>query len=222
MPKRVVAVVPETRKRPLLRDLKYGGLRMLAAWLRSPRLSGHVGEIRVYNHLLKGLPDGSLILSNVLLPTPKGTAQVDLVVIVGWRVFSIEVKNRTGRISGRERDRMWKWQVDRRHGTFYNPVAQSRTHAKHLGRILNRWVEPMVVFAGTARVDSDAPMVFDTPRGLVRAIRKACPGVLAPQDLASQSQTVAQPLAEVRLQGTMKENRKHVQYAQQVAREQKR
>ena len=180
MPERVIAVTSETRRRPLLRDLKYGGLWFLAIWLRMPRLSGHVGEMRVHNCLLKGLPEGSLILSDVMLPTPRGTAQVDMVAVVGQRVFSIEVKNRAGRISGRERDRMWEWQVGPRGGTLYNPVSQSRRHARYLGQILGRTVEFMVVFAGSARVDSDAPCVFDTPKRLVTAILEACPGELGP------------------------------------------
>ena len=222
MPERVIAVTSETRRRPLLRDLKYGGLWFLAIWLRMPRLSGHVGEMRVHNCLLKGLPEGSLILSDVMLPTPRGTAQVDMVAVVGQRVFSIEVKNRAGRISGRERDRMWEWQVGPRGGTLYNPVSQSRRHARYLGQILGRTVEFMVVFAGSARVDSDAPCVFDTPRRLVTAILEACPRELDPHDLAVQSQALAQQLEAVRLQGTAKENRKHIQYVQQVAAEKER
>ncbi len=191
MPARILAVVPETRKRAWLRALVYGGLWMLAHLLREPRLQGYIGELRVHNGLRNSLPDGSLILSDVLLPTPQGTAQVDLVAIVGQHVFAIEVKNRAGYVSGRERDRLWQWQVGHRHGTFYNPVSQSRRHAQYLGQILGRWVEPVVVFAGTARVDSDAPMVFDTPRWLVPTLLEICPDVFEAQDLAVQSRVVA-------------------------------
>ncbi len=221
MPERVIAIAPETQRRSLLRDLKYGGLWLLAALLKSPRLVGYVGELRVHNCLLKGLPEGALILSNVMVPTAQGTAQVDLVVIVGRKVFSIEVKNRTGWVSGRERDHMWKWWVGRRKGAFYNPVAQSRKHAMYLGTILKRTVEPMVVFAGSARVNSDVPCVFDTPRRLVPALLGLCRGEIGVNDLAVQSQAVAQQLESIRLQGTAEENRKHIRYVRRVAAEKK-
>ena len=221
MTERVIAITPDTQKRGWLRDLKFIALWFLSALFSNARFIGYVGELRVHNSLLKGLPIGSLILSDVMLPTPNGTAQVDLVAIVGRMVFSIEVKNRVGQISGQERDRMWKWRVDRRKGTFYNPVSQSRRHAKYLGELLNQRVVPMVVFAGSARVDSDASCVFDSPRRLVPAVLAACCGDVDDSEMASLSQRVAQRLGNARLQGTVKEKRQHIQYAQQVATEKK-
>lgn len=221
MTERIITVTPEIQKRGWLRNLKFIALWILSALVTNARLIGYVGELRVHNSLLKGLPSGSLILSDVMLPTPEGTAQVDLVAVVGNRVFSVEVKNRVGQISGQERDRMWKWRVDRRKGTFYNPVSQSRRHAKYLGELLDQTVVPMVVFAGSARVDSNASCVFDSPRRLMPAILAACSGDVDDSDLASMSQRVAQRLEDARLQGTVKEKRQHIQYAQQVATEKK-
>ncbi len=87
---------------------------------------------------------------------------------------------------------MWKWRVDRRKGSFYNPVSQSRRHAKYLGELLDQTVVPMVVFAGSARVDSNASCVFDSPRRLMPAILAACSGDVDESELASLSQGVAQ------------------------------
>ena len=126
LPERFVVVTPETRRQPLIRHLKYGGLKTMAALLNIPRLGGYAGELRAHKSFLEGLPDGSIVLSDVMMPTLKGITQVQVVQKMGKEVSSIAVRNRRGKISGRERDRMWNWRLDRKKDTFPNQNSQAR------------------------------------------------------------------------------------------------
>ncbi len=221
MPEREMTITPTRHKRELLvRELKLGGLWLFSALFPHPYLLGMTGELRVHNCLVRGLPIGAQIWSDVLLPTPKGTVQVDLIVFVGNRVFVVEVKNRTGRVKGRSEDRTWKWVVGKRRGTLYNPVRQARRHARHLTSVLNCEVVPLVAFAGSARVDTDAPCVFTSPRKLLDSILTQYQNTLSVDDPVAQAQATSRKLAAVRMAGTWQEKSAHVRHARKVASEQ--
>ena len=68
-------------------------------WTETPTYKGKEGENRVHNILMQ-LPDDYVILDDVVLPTNKGTTQIDHIVVSKYGVFAIETKNYRGEIYG--------------------------------------------------------------------------------------------------------------------------
>lgn len=98
---------------------------------RNSRVVGWVGEKRV-EHILKVLPGEYIVLSNLLLPSGNGTAQIDHVVVSMYGIFVIETKNYHGYIEGAERDRYWGHQIGDKHHKMYNPIMQNQGHIRAL------------------------------------------------------------------------------------------
>ncbi len=72
------------------------------------------------------------ILRNIYLPKENGeTSEVDVVYITQKGIFVIESKNYSGWIFGDEKNRNWTMSLPNgRKNSFYNPIAQNRTHIK--------------------------------------------------------------------------------------------
>ena len=167
----------------------------MAALLNIPRLGGYTGELRAHKSFLEGLPDGSIVLSDVMLPTLKEIAQVQLVQKMGKEVSSIAVRNRRGQISGRERDRMWNWRLDRKKDTFPNQNSQARE--------TSRWnLGPKSGPDGCLKVCHGrygCSFLIRYALKLVPRINAAGHGESDESDFATQSQSVAQLLKVGRL-----------------------
>ena len=151
-------------------------------WNNSPKHKGEVGEARV-NEILSQLPDGYKIMNDIVLKTPKGTTQIDHVVVSKYGVFAIETKNYRGDIYGDDNRREWtqiivtdvtyrrKWYktytyVTKNH--FFNPVKQAYAHVFAIKKLLNNWsylpLVPIVVFTGNANlsnVTTENHVVYD-------------------------------------------------------------
>ena len=99
--------------------------------------TGLYGEYLIVR-LLDNLKDFSRVLVNVYLPNGKGgTTELDVVLIHKSGVYSLESKNYSGWIFGKETD--YKWCQIMPGGKkifFYNPIKQNRTHIKALQRVL--------------------------------------------------------------------------------------
>ena len=83
-----------------------GGAFILSWWYNSPKYKGKEGENRVHNILMQ-LPDDYVILDDVVLPTNKGTTQIDHIVVSKYGVFAIETKNYRGEIYGDDNRKEW-------------------------------------------------------------------------------------------------------------------
>lgn len=70
-------------------------------WMSSPKNIGKFGETRVAIRL-DLFPKGYITINDVLLPTKRGTTQIDHLVISQYGIFVIETKNYKGWISGHE------------------------------------------------------------------------------------------------------------------------
>jgi len=140
----------------------------LFVWKRSPAQIGKEGEIFIHN-VLSLLPQDYVVLDDVILKTPKGTAQIDHVVVSKYGLFAIETKNYRGEIYGNDNKDEWKQIIvtpvtysSNRFKTYtyvtknmlYNPVKQAEGHAHALQQALKNWkylrVVPIVVFTGKA------------------------------------------------------------------------
>ena len=99
--------------------------------------TGLYGEYLIVR-LLDGLKDFHRVLINVYLPNGKGqTTELDVILIHQSGIYSLESKNYSGWIFGKEQD--YKWCQVLRGGKkifFYNPIKQNRSHIKALQKVL--------------------------------------------------------------------------------------
>ena len=101
------------------------------------KVKGAFGEYQVAK-ILSSLPKNEYrILNNVMLPTDKGTTQIDHIVVSVYGIFVIETKNYRGWITGGEHSEKWTKNMYGKKYSFYNPLRQNYGHIKTLQKILN-------------------------------------------------------------------------------------
>ena len=96
------------------------------------RWKGAKGEAQAASGLSLFLPSEYKVLNDLLLPTPKGTTQIDHVVVSNYGIFVIESKNVSGAIYGSERDKNWTICLGPSKKPLYNPLRQNAAHIKAL------------------------------------------------------------------------------------------
>ncbi len=85
---------------PIIGLILFFGLIILLRWLIPSK--GKVGE-KVVAGKLDHLPEDQYrVLNNVTIPTPKGSSQIDHLVVSIYGIFVIETKNYNGWIYGGE------------------------------------------------------------------------------------------------------------------------
>lgn len=144
---------------------------------------GQAGENLIHNILMQ-LPDEYTVFKDVIIKTPKGTTQIDHIVVSKYGVFAIETKNYRGEIYGDDNRKYWtqmiitdvtyrrKWYKTYTYVTknrFYNPVKQSLAHTYTIKNYLKDWkylpVVPVVVSCGSAvlaNVQSSISVIYDS------------------------------------------------------------
>ena len=190
----------------------------LGVYLRSPNVIGAVGERRVSSGLARTLKDESeVLIDDLILPTDRGTTQIDHIVLSRYGVFVIETKNMSGWIFGGENQARWT-QVMRRHKSqFQNPLRQNYHHVRVVEDLLELkrgQVENLVVFVGTAEPKTAMPPnVFWNRRTLMDHIgsqRTICFSSEEVRDFASKLRRAA-------LENTRDTRRAHVSQVQKKA-----
>lgn len=108
-------------------------------------VSGAYGEYSI-SSVMRSLPDYYHIINDVLLPTKKGSTQIDHTIVSPFGIFIIETKNHKGMIFGDCYGKVWT-QVLRGAGrhTFYSPVKQNQGHIINLAKSIN---VPLDCFTG--------------------------------------------------------------------------
>lgn len=151
-------------------------------WYNSPKQKGKRGEAKIHDVIMQ-LPNEYYVLDDVVLPTNRGTTQIDHIVVSKYGIFAIETKNYRGDIYGDDDRQEWKqiivtevtyskklWKtytyVTKNH--FYNPVKQAVGHVYRIKENLKEWpylkVVPIVVFTGEAvlkNVKSQNHVIYD-------------------------------------------------------------
>jgi restriction system protein len=97
---------------------------------------------------------------NLIIQTPRGTTQIDHVIVSRHGIFVIEAKNRTGWIFGNANDRYWTQIKFHQKDQFPNPLHQNYGHMKALGEFLKVPVGKMhsiVVFWGRCKIKTPMP-----------------------------------------------------------------
>lgn len=122
-----------------------------------PKIKGKIGEGRV-NSILGKLPEGYIILKDLLLETDKGTTQIDHVVVCEKGIFVIETKNYDGWIYGSENQKYWTQVIYKTKNKFFNPIWQNKGHISAIKKGLARFDLPIysvIAFAGEGYLGLD-------------------------------------------------------------------
>ena len=118
---------------------------------------GQKGEMAV-SKILSSLPKGYIVINDLLIPTRRGTSQIDHIVISQSGIFVIETKNYSGVIYGSQDSEKWTKYYQGRSYEFYNPIRQNSAHISALARILNIGQHvfiPIIVFTTRADLNID-------------------------------------------------------------------
>lgn len=132
-----------------------------------PKLKGYLGERTVVKQFEKLELEGYKILNNIMIPTSRGTSQIDHVILSPYGIFVVETKNYKGWIFGSENADTWTQVIYKRKTTFRNPIKQNWGHIYALREVLNDFKKinytPIIVFAGNAelkRVDVKTDVIY--------------------------------------------------------------
>jgi len=130
------------------------GLFFLLRWLIQSK--GKVGEKVVAGKLDRLPKDQYRVLNNVTIPTPKGSSQIDHVVVSVYGIFVIETKNYNGWIYGGENSEYWTQNIYGNKYQLYNPILQNAGHVRALRRVLKDYeplpIMPIVAFSSKADI----------------------------------------------------------------------
>ena len=130
------------------------GLFFLPRWII--RSKGKVGE-KIVSRKLNYLPKEQYrVFNNVTIPTPKGSSQIDHLVVSIYGIFVIETKNYNGWIYGGEHAEYWTQNIYGNKYPLYNPILQNAGHVRALRRVLKDFeplpILPIVAFSGKADI----------------------------------------------------------------------
>lgn len=146
----------------MLRFLLKSAIWAVEASLNTPERKGARGELKVHNALKEVIegPDYK-VFSDLILPTVRGTTQIDHLIISRFGIFVIETKNMSGWIFGSEDQRKWT-QVHKggKRRSFQNPLQQNYAHIKAVQEILQvdqHIFHNLVAFTGTAEPKTAMP-----------------------------------------------------------------
>jgi len=100
-------------------------------------LRGAVGEGQGSLAMFLFLPGEYTVLSNVTVPTPRGTTQIDHVVVSQYGIHVIEAKNLKGAIYGAPDQRHWTVFLGPKKYQMLNPLIQNHAHILALAALLH-------------------------------------------------------------------------------------
>lgn len=102
-----------------------------------PRIKGAIGESKVAWRLNRLRGAEYAIFNDVLIPSGRGTNQIDHVVVSVYGIFVIETKNYGGWIHGHEHADHWTQTFYRNKTRITNPVRQNLAHIHALKKVLS-------------------------------------------------------------------------------------
>lgn len=174
-------------------DMSYvvdAGIILVRRMQRDPARLGAKGESRVTRELKRLNPKEYIVINDLLVQTPRGSSQIDHVIISIYGIFVIETKTYRGWIHGNENSEYWTQSIYHKRTQFRNPIKQNWAHVYALRNFFSMYslqneragsfpvnpksipFFPIIVFAGTAEmknVYTRVPVVH-TPE-LIRLIR---------------------------------------------------
>jgi hypothetical protein len=124
-------------------------IRGVFRWLRLTLSGWRVASAPHYHHF-----------RNIILPTSRGSSEVDRLIVSPFGLFVIENKNRSGWIFGEESARNWTAVNFKKKYQFQNPLHQNFGHVKALEELLGIDASKMhsaVVFRGRFKFKTLVP-----------------------------------------------------------------
>jgi restriction system protein len=97
---------------------------------------------------------------NLILPTSRGTSEIDHLIVSRFGLFVIELKDRSGWIYGDENEAFWTAVHFKKKFKFQNPIHQNFGHLKALEEVLGiglRQMYSIIVFRGRCRFMTPVP-----------------------------------------------------------------
>ena len=138
--------------------------------LKSSWFKGHLGEWSVASALDKSLKDRPHeIFHDVILPSGRGTTQIDHLVICESGIFVIETKNMSGWIFGNADEATWTQTFRRKRRRFQNPLRQNFKHLKAVEKALN---VPLSELSGIVTFVGDAIPKTHLPNSVLWSTRE--------------------------------------------------
>lgn len=147
-------------------------------------LKGASGEAQGTLGMFLFLPDEYIVLSNVTVPTPKGTTQIDHVVVSQYGIHVIESKNIKGAIYGDEASPKWTVFLGPKKYQMPNPLRQNFAHIKALSAALGMPEDHFhsLVFFWADNCSFKTPMPENVRReGLCTYIRSKTQRIIEPE-----------------------------------------
>jgi hypothetical protein len=198
-------------------------LYLLLRGYTSSKQKGINGERRVARRLRRLNKRDYLVINDILLKSGGYSTQIDHIVICRSGIIVIETKNYTGWIHGHENSEYWLQTIYKNKYQLKNPIKQNWVHVYTLRKLLKQYgtiqYHPIVVFAGDGtlkNVTSNLPVIYS--KKLLRTIKS----INHIDNLTyDQMQAIFNDLLSMRLTSS-KENRSHIKYVKQRAREQRR
>ena len=155
-----------------------GLVTVLAAALRvfvRPRLKGFLGEACINMRVRRDLDPGTYhLITNVTLPTPSGTTQIDHVIVSRYGIFVLETKAYKGWIFGGEHDAQWTQSIFKHKQRFQNPLRQNYKHTRTLSDLTgipHEYFKSLVVFVDDAEFKTTLPANVVRLQGFVPYIK---------------------------------------------------
>lgn len=87
-----------------------------------PKFRGFMGEFWIKLELKKLPKNKYVVLNDIMIKDEKGSHQIDHLVISGFGIFVIEMKNYYGLIKGKEYDNKWCQYLGKNKSYFINPI----------------------------------------------------------------------------------------------------
>lgn len=200
-----------------------GGVGLFSLWVllgsSQALLRGKEGEWQVRKLLSKLSRRNYRILHDLTLPTPRGTTQIDHLVISRYGLFVIETKNLQGGISGNENDTHWTQHAGPQAYRFFNPLQQNQGHIRAVLRLLelpSRHVHSVVTFVGKSRFANTMPRQVTTAETLLPHLKGFRKEVFGRRDI----NRLQKRLEELRLPPGRATDRKHIKHVKAVRKQQ--
>lgn len=132
------------------------------------KLKGWVGEIGLKVAAAVALPPSRYYkFHDVILPTDRGTTQIDHILVSRYGIFVVETKFMRGWIYGGQYDKEWTQKFPRSSYKFQNPLRQNFAHTKALEAILldiqPETIHSVIAMCGEHKIKT--PMPDNVTRG---------------------------------------------------------
>ncbi|USD58933.1 NERD domain-containing protein [Vibrio sp. SCSIO 43140] len=175
---------------------------------------GMLGEQKVVT-ALSNLTEGDYkLINDVTLPlSPRGTTQIDHILLSKYGIFVIETKNYTGVLHGKPNDKKWTQVVKGRRHKMQNPLYQNVKHVNEVIKLLKCEpldVHSLVVFVGNARLNSPMPEKVVQLTDLLHYIRHFKHDVFTQEQVSE----FVDRIEETRLKPGLATDRLHLKFLQ--------